>query len=87
MTAWTRWFLDCLGRAIDGARVTFKAVIDKARFWERIKEVPLNESAALRDQPPAERLRRQAHEFKIREADEVLARHSRSTSYSLALAK
>src|ERR1700719_1739587 len=33
VTAWMLWFLDCLGRAIDGAHVTFKAVLDKARFW------------------------------------------------------
>jgi Fic family protein len=37
------WFLDCLGRAIDGAHVTLKAVLDKARFWDRIKDVPLND--------------------------------------------
>lgn len=30
-------------RAIDGAYVTLKAVIDKAHFWERIKDVPLND--------------------------------------------
>lgn len=43
VTAWMLWFLDCLGRAIDGARATLKAVLDKARFWDRIKEVPLND--------------------------------------------
>ncbi|MBS1874019.1 MAG: Fic family protein [Acidobacteria bacterium] len=43
VTEWMRWFLDCLGRAIDGAQLTLKAVIDKARFWERIKGVQLNE--------------------------------------------
>ena len=43
VTDWMLWFLDCLGRAIDGAHVTLKAVIDKARFWDRIKDAPLNE--------------------------------------------
>jgi Fic family protein len=43
VTAWMLWFLDCLGRAIDGAHVTLKAVLDKARFWDRIKDVPLND--------------------------------------------
>src|SRR5579871_4471210 len=43
VTGWMLWFLDCLGRAIDGAHLTLKAVIDKARFWERIKDTPLNE--------------------------------------------
>jgi Fic family protein len=43
VTAWMLWFLDCLGRSIDGAHVTLKAVLDKARFWDRIKDVPLND--------------------------------------------
>ena len=43
MTGWLLWFLDCLGRAIDGAHLTLKAVIDKARFWDRIKDAPLND--------------------------------------------
>jgi Fic family protein len=43
VTAWMLWFLDCLGRAIDGAHVTLKAVLGKARFWDRIKDVPLND--------------------------------------------
>jgi Fic family protein len=42
VTDWMLWFLDCLGRAIDGAHFTLKAVIDKARFWDSIKDVPLN---------------------------------------------
>jgi len=43
VTTWMLWFLDCLGRAIDGAHVTLKAVLDKARFWDRIQDVPLND--------------------------------------------
>jgi Fic family protein len=43
VTGWMLWFLDCLGRAIDGAHLTLKVVIDKARFWDRIKDVQLNE--------------------------------------------
>ena len=43
VTAWMLLFLDCLGRAIDGAHLTLKAVTDKARFWDRIKDAPLNE--------------------------------------------
>jgi Fic family protein len=42
VTAWMLWFLDCLGRAIDGAHITLKAVLDKARFWDRLKDAPLN---------------------------------------------
>jgi Fic family protein len=43
VTIWMLWFLDCLGRAIDGAHVTLKSVLDKARLWERIKDAPLND--------------------------------------------
>ncbi len=43
VTDWMLWFLHCLGRAIDGAHVSLKAVLDKARFWERIKDAPLND--------------------------------------------
>src|SRR5579863_7064066 len=43
VTPWMEWFLDCLGRAIDGARVTLSVVLGKARFWERIKAVQLND--------------------------------------------
>ena len=43
VTGWMLWFLDCLGRDIDSAHLTLKAVIDKARFWDRIKDTPLND--------------------------------------------
>lgn len=43
VTAWQEWFLDCLLRAIEGARETLAAVLDKARFWERFAKEPLNE--------------------------------------------
>jgi Fic family protein len=47
VTPWMEWFLGCLGRAIDGAQVTLKAVLEKARFWERIREAGLNERQRL----------------------------------------
>jgi len=43
VTSWQRWFLECLLRAIEGARDTLSAVLDKARFWERFAKEPLNE--------------------------------------------
>ncbi len=43
VTPWMEWFLGCLGRAIDGAHVTLSAVLGKARFWERVKGVQLND--------------------------------------------
>jgi Fic family protein len=42
VTPWMQWFLGCLGRAIDGAHVILSAVLGKAHFWERTKNVQLN---------------------------------------------
>jgi len=47
VTAWMEWFLACLGRAIDGAQTTLAAVLRKARFWQAIREVPLNDRQRL----------------------------------------
>ncbi|MFA6117621.1 MAG: Fic family protein [Sphingomonas sp.] len=47
ITPWLAWFLDCLERAIDGAEETLSAVLDKARFWERHADTPLNERQRL----------------------------------------
>lgn len=43
VTAWQRWFLNCLLRAIEGAHDTLETVLAKARFWERFAKAPLNE--------------------------------------------
>lgn len=43
ITPWMEWFLGCLGRAIDGAQDTLRAVLAKARFWELIHGVALND--------------------------------------------
>jgi len=47
ITPWIEWFLGCLGRAIDGAQTTLGAVLDKARFWERVQGIPLNDRQRL----------------------------------------
>ncbi len=47
ITPWMEWFLGCLGRAIDGAQSTLGAVLAKARFWESIAGVALNERQRL----------------------------------------
>jgi Fic family protein len=47
VTPWMEWFVACLGRAIDGAQTTLSSVLAKARFWERIQGVPLNERQRL----------------------------------------
>lgn len=47
ITPWMEWFLGCLGRAIDGAQATLGSILAKARFWDRIKGVALNERQRL----------------------------------------
>lgn len=47
ITSWMEWFLGCLGRAIDGAQTTLGAVLTKARFWESIAGVAINERQRL----------------------------------------
>ncbi len=43
ITAWLDWALQCLGRAIEGAQLTFQKILQKAHFWESIAHLPLNE--------------------------------------------
>jgi len=47
ITPWMDWFLGCLGRAIEGAQTILGAVLVKARFWERVRGVPLNDRQTL----------------------------------------
>jgi Fic family protein len=47
ITRWMGWFLGCLGRAIDGAQTTLSAVLAKARFWEAIAGVAINQRQRL----------------------------------------
>lgn len=43
VTPWMEWFLGCLGCAIDGAQTALAAVLDKARFWESVAGISLND--------------------------------------------
>lgn len=43
VTAWMEWFLICLGRAIEAAKETLETVLFKARFWESVSNITLNE--------------------------------------------
>ena len=43
VSEWMNWFVVCLGQAIEGAETTLNAVLTKARFWERISKLPVNE--------------------------------------------
>jgi Fic family protein len=47
ITRWLEWFLDCLGRAIEGAEETLGSVLEKARFWEHANTLSLNERQKL----------------------------------------
>ncbi len=43
VTGWMTWFLGCLGRAIENAEGNLAAVLARARFWERIADISINE--------------------------------------------
>ena len=43
VSRWMEWFLACMGRAIAGAQATLEAVLSKARFWESVANLSLNE--------------------------------------------
>ncbi|MBZ5628851.1 MAG: Fic family protein [Acidobacteriia bacterium] len=43
VTPWMEWFLGCLGCAIDGAQTVLSAILAKARFWERMQGVAIND--------------------------------------------
>ncbi|MPY88749.1 MAG: hypothetical protein GEU99_12575 [Luteitalea sp.] len=47
ITSWMEWFLRCLTRAIEGAQTALSGVIAKARYWEKLRDVPLNERQRL----------------------------------------
>lgn len=42
ITIWLEWFLSCLDRAVEGAEDMLSGVLQKARFWDTIKDQPLN---------------------------------------------
>lgn len=47
VTPWLTWLVGCMGRAIDGAQNTLANVLFKARFWESVANVALNERQRL----------------------------------------
>ena len=42
ITEWLDWFLECLGRAIDGAETILEKVFAKAQFWEKHGKLSIN---------------------------------------------
>ena len=75
ITPWMEWFLACLTRAIEGAQTALSGVIAKARYWEKLRDVPLNERQRLVIESTARRLRREADDVEVGGADEELAGH------------
>lgn len=47
VTRWMEWFLACLGRAIEGAQTVLSGILAKAKFWERIRELAINNRQRL----------------------------------------
>jgi Fic family protein len=47
VTPWMEWFLACLGGAIEGAQTVLSAVLAKARFWERVQGIAINDRQRL----------------------------------------
>jgi len=42
ITPWLAWFLECLGGAISGAETVLSGIMAKARFWEKVDMIELN---------------------------------------------
>ena len=42
ITEWLLWFLDCFDRALSSTENTLAAVLAKARFWERHRNLSVN---------------------------------------------
>jgi Fic family protein len=47
VTSWVVWFLGCLTRAVQGAVQELAGVLARARFWERLRDVSLNDRQRL----------------------------------------
>ena len=62
-------------RALSTGRRHAGGVLAKARFWERLRDVPLNDRQRLVFEPAARRLRGQADDVEMGEAGEMLAGH------------
>ena len=47
ITPWIECFLACLTQAIEGAHSALAAVIAKTRYWEKLRDLPLNDRQRL----------------------------------------
>jgi len=47
VTLWQEWFHSCLNRAIKDSQGVLSGVLNKARFWQRVAQQPLNARQVL----------------------------------------
>jgi len=47
ISGWLVWFVNCLGRAIDGAEQVLAVVLNKEKMWQAINPRPVNERQRL----------------------------------------
>jgi Fic family protein len=47
ITPWMTWFLECLTRAIAGAQSALSGVIARGRYWDKLRDVGLNDRQRL----------------------------------------
>ena len=47
VTQWQEWFLSCLDRAIKDSQGVLSGILNKARFWRRVAQQPLNTRQVL----------------------------------------
>jgi Fic family protein len=80
ITPWMEWFLGCLGRAIDGAQTVLSTVLAKARSWERMKGVAINDHQRLVLNRLLDEFRRHAHDNQICKTHKVFAGHGPARS-------
>ncbi|HEX4487518.1 MAG TPA: Fic family protein [Terriglobales bacterium] len=43
ITPWVEWFLGCLRRAVDDAQTSLSGVLNKAKFWQRMQSISIND--------------------------------------------
>ena len=43
ITPWMSWFLRCLERSLRSASASLDVILTKARFWQSIADVPIND--------------------------------------------
>ena len=47
VTPWMKWFLGCLTRAIEAPQAALSVAIARTRFWEKLRDVALNDRQRL----------------------------------------